>query len=587
MALAASLACATFGLAMLKFLLGLITGVLLVFFFIALLFLALLHFSKKPPIIADNSVLVMRLHDAIPERPPVELPFLNGSRDVTIAGIWSSLRQAAADSYIRAVVVEPEDISAGWAKLEEIRNDLEQFRRSGKPVFAYLRAPTAREYYLALAADRIYLGPSDPLMLKGLRAEIPYLKKTLDKIGVSVDVEHDGKYKDYGDMFTRSDMSPETREVIGSIVDELYGMLVDRIAAARHKSPAEVRTLLDQGPFTAPDARKAGLVDELRYEDQMWGELKDRLHSGEPARVSLQRYSKAPPESAGLNVRHRFAFVVAEGDIVRGDSKDDGTEENGLTSYGFNRLLRQAASDSLVKGVIVRIDSPGGDVAASDEIWREMNLLARKKPLVVSMSDAAASGGYYMAMTGDPIVAYPETQTGSIGVVFGKPNLHGLYDKLGITKDAIERGKHADIDSDYTSLSPDERTVLKQGIDQSYRDFVTKVAAARHRPYDQIEPVAQGRVWLGSQAQRRGLVDELGGLDTAIALLKKKANIAAGDNVALVMYPAHRSLFDLLMKHSQDDLLEGKLRSVFGRIPFHAWMRGGMLRLMPYWVDVR
>jgi len=199
----------------------------------------------------------------------------------------------------------------------------------------------------------------------------------------------------------------------------------------------------------------------------------------------------------------------------------------------------------------------------------------------------AASGGYYMAMNGAPIVAYPETETGSIGVVFGKPNLRGLYNKLGVTKDAIERGRHADIDSDYTSLTPGESALLQQGIDQSYRDFVGKVAAARHRSYDQIEPVAQGRVWLGSQAQPRGLVDRLGGIDVAIDLLKQKANIPASENVALIMYPAHRSLLDLLMKRSQDDALESKLRAVFGRVPFRAWMHGGMLRLMPYWVEVR
>jgi protease-4 len=204
------------------------------------------------------------------------------------------------------------------------------------------------------------------------------------------------------------------------------------------------------------------------------------------------------------------------------------------------------------------------------------------------MSDLAASGGYYMAMTGDPIVAYPGTLTGSIGVVFGKPNLHGLYDKIGVTKDALQRGKHADIDSDYTSLTPDERNILRQGIDESYADFISKVAAARHKSSEQIEPLAQGRVWLGSQAKANGLVDELGGLDTAVELVKKKAGIPASEQVSVVMYPSRRTIFDLLMKRSQpDDILESKLSTVFGRVPFHAWMRGGMLRLMPNWIEVR
>jgi len=568
---------------MLKFLLGLFTGILLVFLGGFLLLIILFQFRDRPPEIAANSALVVRLQGEVPEKPAVELPFFESPRAaITIAGVWTALRRAALDSRIRAVVIEPEGLSVGWAKLEEIRSDVEQFRKSGKPVYAYLRAPTAREYYVALPADRIYLGPEDPLMLKGMRAEALYFQKTLAKLGVSVDVEHDGKYKDFGDMFTRADMSAETREVLNSLVDSLYGNLVDRIAAARRKRPDQVRTLIDQGPFSAPDALQAGLVDQLRFEDQMWGDLRQRLQTGGPNKVPLSRYLKASPQNVP---RNHFALVVAEGDIVRGDPNDDGGE--GLTSYGFDALLRQAAADPQAKGILVRIDSPGGEVTASDEMWREMSLANRKKPVVISMSDVAASGGYYMAMTGDPIVAYPQTETGSIGVVFGKPNLHGLYDKLGVTKDAVERGRNAAIDSDYTSLNPDQRALLQRGIDQSYHEFVSKVATARRRPYADIEPVAQGRVWLGSQAKPRGLVDELGGLDTAIGLLKQKAGIPAGEDVGLLLYPGRRTILDVWLKHSQEDALETRLRPIFGRVPFRAWLRGGMLRLMPEWIEVR
>ena len=573
-----------------KFLIGLVTGIVIVVLGIFLVFFALIHFVReKPPVVANNSVLVLRLEGSIPEKPPVDLATLLGAKSAspTVTGVWMDLRKAAADPHIKAVVLEPEDLSAGWAKLEEFRSDIEQFRKSNKPVYAYLRTPGAREYYVALAADKIYLGDSDRLFLKGLRAELMYFQKTLEKLGVNVEVEHAGKYKDFGDMFTRTNMSPETREVIGSIVDNLYGNLVNQIAAARKKSPDEVRALIDRGPFTAPQALQAGLVDELRFEDQLWGELKDRLHSGDLAKVSIEKYGKVPQDEANLPGKSHIAVVAAQGDIVRGDPSDDGSEEGSLTSYGFDKLLRQVGSDSTIKAVLVRIDSPGGEVTASDEIYREMGLLSKKKPVVISMSDVAASGGYYMALSGDPIVAYPQTETGSIGVVFGKPNLHGLYDKLGITKDAIQQGKHADVDSDYTPLSPDERELLRQGVDDSYKDFVTKVANARHRSYQEIDAVAQGRVWLGSQAQPRGLVDELGGLDAAIALLKKKANIPAGETVAVDLYPAQRSLLDLVMKRSQNDVLDAKLRHVLGNVPFHAWMRGGYLRIMPNWLEVR
>ncbi|MBZ5620245.1 MAG: signal peptide peptidase SppA [Acidobacteriia bacterium] len=570
---------------MAKFFIGLVTGVVLVFLSFILLFAALLRFREKPPQIADNSVLVLRLDGAIPEKPPVELPeFLGGGAPgLTVSNVWMTLRKAAADSHIKALVLEPEGLVAGWAKLEEIRWDVEQFRKSGKPVFAYLRTPGTREYYVALAADRIYTGPEEPVMLKGLRAELMYLKKTLDKIGVSVEVEHAGKYKDFGDMFTRSDMSPETRDVMNSVVDDLYGNLVARISEARKKSSQEVQAIIDQGPFTARQAVKAGLVDELCFEDEMWGALKDKLHSGEPVKLSVEKYLKVPPETG----KSRIALVIGQGDIVRGGADDNGADESSLTSYGFDKLLKQVAADSTIKGVVVRIDSPGGEVTASDDIWRQMNLLSKKKPTVISMSDLAASGGYYMAMTGDSIVAEPGTLTGSIGVVFGKPNLHGLYDKLGITKDSIQRGKHADIDSDYTSLTAEERDKLRQGIDESYQEFLTKVANARHRSIGDIDAVAQGRVWLGSQAKAHGLVDELGGLDTALDMLKKKANIPAGEPITLITYPPRRSIFDVILKRSQEDMLESKLAQVFGRLPFRAWMKGGYLRLMPIWFEVR
>jgi protease-4 len=573
---------------MAKFLAGVAVGIALVLLSFVLLVVVALQFREKPPAIADHSVLVMQLEGELPEKPPLEMPNLLGDDKppVTMVSLWSALEKAAVDTHIQAVVIQPEGLRVGWAKLQELAMDLDRFKKSGKPVFAYLRQPGAREYYLAAGADRIWIGQSEPLMLKGLRAELMYFKKTLDKLGVIVEVEHAGKYKDFGDMFTRSDMSPETKEVMTPILDDLYGGLVARIAAGRKKSPDEVRAIIDQGPFTATQALKAGLVDSLQFEDEMWGGIKDRIKS-EPNKVSLDKYRKVTPESLGLAGKSRIALVVGQGDIVRGSSSDDGSED-ALTSYGFTRLLRQVRNDSGIKGVIVRIDSGGGEVTASDEIWREMNLLSKKKPMVISMSDAAASGGYYMAMTGDPIVAYPATLTGSIGVVFGKPNLRGLYDKVGVTKDGLQRGKRAGIDSDYRSLTPDEREVLVRGIDESYRDFVGKVAAARRRRPDEIEPVAQGRVWLGSQAKHCDLVDEIGGFDRAVEMLKAKAKIPATERVSISVYPGRRSLLDLLVKKSsQDEAIEAKVRAVVGRVPYRAWMQGGYLRILPFALDVR
>jgi protease-4 len=575
---------------MAKFLFGLITGVVLCVAGVFLLFFALARsFRESAPAVAQNSVLQLQLSGGIPESPPVEVPFgaLAERSAPTVTSIWMMLREAAVDARVKAVVLEPESLSVGWGKLEEFRADLERFKKSGKPLFAFLKTPGAREYYLASAADRIYLGPTDWLNLKGMRVELMYFKNTLDKVGVDVQVEHDGKYKDFGDMFTRTSMSPETREVMTSVVDDLYGNLVSRIAPARKKAPDEMRTLIDQGPFLANDALHDGLIDQLSYEDQMFADLRQKVNSGELHKISSGKYQKVPADSLGLEGSHHIAMLVGDGDITRGSSDDDGASDEGIRATGFNKLLRRIGGDSSVDGVVVRIDSPGGDAVASDEIWREMNLLSKKKPVVISMSDTAASGGYYMAMTGDPVVAYPGTLTGSIGVVFGKPNLHGLYDKLGITKDMIARGRFAAIDSDYSDLSPAELAKLKEGIDANYHDFVAKVAQARRRPFDQIEPLAQGRVWLGDQAKERGLVDELGGIDRALELVKQKARIPASENVAIVMYPARRSILDLLFGRAQDSMIESRLRRLVKDWPPELWAKGGLLRIMPYGVNAQ
>jgi protease-4 len=577
---------------MAKFLIGLLTGVILTFLLAVVVVFSLARFgTERRPSIPSNATLLLQLHGEIPERPPVEYPaFFQQQTASTVKDIWELLRKAAVDTRIQAVVLEPQNLDAGWGKLEELRADLEQFRKtSGKPLIAYLKGAGTREYYLATAADHIYMGPEEILDLKGLRAQMMYFRGTLDKLGVQMEIEHAGKYKDFGDMFTRTDMSPETREVLNSVLDDVYGRMVSVIAKARKKSPDEIRATLEDGPFLAKQAASKGLVDSLIYEDQMFGELQRRLKSGDLRKVSHREYVKVPASSLNLEGRPKVAFLVGQGGITRGSPSDDGMAEDGITAEGFNKLLRRVGNDASIRGVIVRIDSGGGDAIASDEIWREMNELAKRKPLVVSMSDAAASGGYYMAMTGDPIVAYPGTYTGSIGVVFGKPNAHGLYDKLGVSIDGLKRGRFADIDSTYRPLTPPEREKLRQGIDATYRAFVSKVAEARKRPYDQIEEIAQGRVWLGSQAKSMGLVDELGGIDRAIDLVKEKAKIGKDEKVTIVSYPPRRSIFEVAFGRSSDNVFESRLGPL-GKV-LKEWQSRlsmqGMLQVMPYTIEIR
>jgi protease-4 len=578
-----------------KFLLGLLTGAVVTVLIIVIGVFAIASLRTKPSAIADGSTLILHLSGDAPETPPVDvsIPFLQPRAPVTVENIWSMLRHAAADPRIKAVVFEPSGATVGWAKMQEIRADLEQFRKSGKPLIAYLRTASTRDYYMASACSKIYMAPVDQLDLKGVGLELMYFKNTLDKLGVHVDVEHVGKYKDYGDQFERTSMSPETNEVMSSLVDEYYADLVNTIAKGRGRTPAAIRAVIDDGPFLAKQAKATGLVDGLRYEDEVFGELKTTLHQTELKKTSEHEYAEAPDNSAGTD---RIAFVVGEGSITRGDSEASTlSTDNGLESEAFDKMLNRVANDKNIKGVIVRIDSPGGEVPASDDMWRAMNELHKKKPVVISMSDDAASGGYYMAMSGDTLVAYPGTITGSIGVVFGKANLHGLYDKLGITKDSVSRGRFARIESDYESLTDVERAKLREDIDSDYEDFVGKVAVARKKPVSVIEPLAQGRVWLGDQAKANGLVDELGGLDRAIELIKAKSRIPAGNKVSLVLYPAKRSVFDLLFRSNPDADAEAMLSGV-GLAPLRrawhdaslrVWMRGGMLRMMPFSIQIK
>ncbi len=573
---------------MAKFLIGVVTGVVLVIVFVVITVFAVVPGREKPPTIAAGSTLMLQLDGEMPERAPVELPipFLQQRESMTVENVWSILRVAAADSRIKAIVLEPRNLAMGWAKLQEVRGDLEQFKKSGKLLYAYLKTPGTREYYLATAANRVYMAPEDELNMKGMRFELTYFRNTLDKLGVQVEIEHAGKYKDFGDMFTRSSMSPETREVLNSVMDGLFGHLVDTIAAGRNKTPEQIRATIDEGPFMSTQALAAGLVDGLKYEDEFYAELKDKLHSGDLKKVSAREYVRVPEKLVGLGGTQRIALVTGEGGITRDGETSGFSTDDGFNSEDFDKLLRRVADDNAIKGVIVRVDSPGGEVFASDAILREMTLLGKKKPLVISMSDTAASGGYYVAITGDPIIAYPGTITGSIGVVFGKANLKGLYDKVGLTKDFLSRGRFATIDSDYEPLSPAGRQKLREGIDANYKSFVTKVAQARRRKFEEIEPLAQGRVWLGSQAKERGLVDELGGLDRAIELVKEKAKIPRSEKVTLVAYPPRKSIFDVLFGRPAEGLAESQISKFLKSWQARLWMCGGLMRVMPFSLEI-
>jgi protease IV len=578
-----------------NFLIGLVIGILLCGLTLLILVFAMVRFAgsfaNRPVSVADGSTLVLDLEGEVPERLPADIPIpiFQNQTPLSVEQVWDTFRRAATDPRIRGILFEPHGLDIGWGKMQEIHDEIVQFKKSGKPIITYLHGPTAREYYLASATDKIVVSPEDSIDLKGLRAESMYFKDTLDKIGVKADVVHAGKYKDAGDVLTQTSMSPETREVLNAILDQYYGDLIATIADGRKKQPDAVRTLLDDGPFLARDAAADGLIDVLGYEDQAVGEMQIRLKQPELKKVSSKAYVKAAPASVG---GRRIALVVGDGMITQGSGNETADDES-FTATGFIKLLKEVENDSSIQGVILRIDSPGGDAVASDEMLHEAKNLSKKKPLVISMSDEAASGGYYVAVTGDPIVAYPNTLTGSIGVIFARFNLHGLYDKLGVNDQILSRGRYAEIDSPYTPLTPDEREKITGQIDAFYRAFVSHVADGRKRPFDQIEPLAQGRVWLGAQAKQNGLVDQLGGLDRAIEILKQQAHMSPSERVTLVPYPGQRSVFDLLFRSRTDVLsdleihrAEDRIGKILGKLPWEVLSQRGFLKVMPYSVNV-
>lgn len=578
-----------------KFLLGIVAGFVIAGVTAVVLFFAAVKFARRAPAPPEAAWLSLRLGGDLPELQPLVLPLpaLESKAPLTVGEVWSALRRAARDPRIKGVLLRPQRMATGWGKLEEIRTGIEEVRKAGKPVHAWLASPGTREYYLASAADRISMAPEDVLDLRGLRVEAMYVKGTLDKLGVEVEVEHAGKYKDAGDMFTRTGMSPETREALNAILDDQYERLCQTLAASRKSSPEKIRALIDGGPYVAPKAVSAGLIDDLVYEKDAVQKLEESAagkEKGNVTELAARDYVRIPPDAKGKRVR-QVALLVAQGGILRSAPAELFGEQQAITPKGIEQQAKLIEKDPSIRGVIVRVDSPGGDAVASDEILEHLKRLSKKKPVVFSMSDVAASGGYYMAMTGDPIVAYPGTITGSIGVIYGKANLHGLYGKIGINKEILKRGQFADLDSDFQKLTPEGRARLRETIDFIYAGFLKRVSEGRRKKVEEIEPFAQGRVWSGQRALRHGLIDATGGLDAALGLLRRKAGIADDEMVRLVVFPSPRSWFDIWFRPAPSDesAWDAETALLARRLPagLAPWLAGGFLRVLPYQIRIQ
>jgi protease-4 len=544
-----------------KFLLGILVGVLvcvLLGVFAVGVFGAIASFRERKPTVSDNSTLVLRLSGPIEEIPEPSfdfpLPGMPKTNTLSVLDLHGMLRRAAKDPKIRSVLLEPRRPAIGWGRLQEIQTALAEFKKSGKPLYAHLSFPSAVDYMLAASADRVFLMHDDVVDVKGLRAEATFFKGSLEKLGAEFEVETAGKYKDAGTPFTRKDLSPESREVLNALLDAYYSTMVDTIAKGRKRTPDQVRAAIDQGPWTAKQALALGMVDGIKAMDEVEKELDAKAGRKEFKRIAADDYHRSRPGRGG---RQRIAILTGQGSILRGEA-DFNTDL--MVSGSLIKQIRKVRDDSDIVGVVFRVNSGGGDAVASEEILREVKLLSQKKPLVISFSDVAASGGYYVACTGDPIVAYPNTITGSIGVIYSKIHLRGFYDKIGMSKDLVTRGKMAGYDSDYVKLDEVGRGKLKELIAEIYGNFLDRVATARKRPVSDIEPLAQGRVWTGTQAKERGLVDELGGLDTAVELVKKKAKLT-GKDLPLVLYPRPKSLLEQIFTAQTEEAEAAEARA--------------------------
>jgi protease-4 len=565
--------------------------------FVSIAAIALMYLLvSRGPAVPSAATLVLRPGGELEEVIPDDVVGQVFGRDVkTVHGFVEGLQKAKRDPRIKSVLLMPSTLSSPyWAKVQELRDAVLDFRESGKTVVAFLEYGGDREYYLATAADRVYLLPSSPLDLTGVASYEIFLRGTLDKIGAYPDFLHIGDYKTAVNQLTEKQFTPAHREMSESLNRDMYQQLVRGIADARKKSEADVRALIDQGPFLPEDALRLGLVDDLAYEDQLDDRVPElRDGTQEIRRIEGSDYQRIRAESVGFRPRSRIAVLYAVGTIVSGRSAFDPVNGPVVGSDTIVEQIRRVRDDSSIRAIVLRIDSPGGSSIASDVIWRELMITRDERPsrpLITSMSDLAASGGYYIAMPGQVIVAHPGTLTGSIGIYTGKIAIGGTLGKVGVTTETVTSGANADIYSPFAPFTPPQRARVQDYMQGFYDSFVEKAAESRKTTPEKIDAVAQGRVWTGQQAREHGLVDALGGLGTAVRIAKERAGIDADEDVELVIYPARRSIYEALTEQfgsgplSAWSLLAGAEQRAIAALtmPARLFRRGEPLALMPF-----
>jgi protease-4 len=517
---------------------------------------------SKKSLPAGKLVLEVNLEQGVveyaPDNPLVEL--LTG-RKPRLRQLIEALERASTDDHVVGLVAQIGQAPIGLAQIQELRDAVRAFRAKGKRAVAFSETfgevgPGTGSYYLATAFDEIVMQPSGDVGLTGLISETPFIRGTFDLLDITPRFDHRYEYKNAMNMFTEKKFTPPHREALGKVLASMHGQIVRGIAQGRGLPADEVKSLIDRGPFLGQEAVTAKLVDRLAYRDEVFAALKQK---NDDARVLyLAKYMDAVGKEEGHGAT--LALVHGVGPVTRGNS--DFNPASGAVTMGSATVagaIRAAAQDKDVKAILFRVDSPGGSYVASDTIWREVGE-ARKagKPVIVSMGNVAGSGGYFVAMGADKIVAQPGTITGSIGVLGGKPVTEKAWEKIGITWDEVHFGANAGMWSGLKDYSPTEWARFEAWLDRVYGDFTSKVADGRKLPKEKVLQVAKGRIWSGEDAKALGLVDELGGYAVAIKVAREMAKIPADAKVQLKPFPAPKKPWQQFLEEGPDSSERGQ-----------------------------
>ncbi|MFH6982642.1 signal peptide peptidase SppA [Marinoscillum luteum] len=546
-------------MAFLRNLLATIVGLFIFCFLLIFLLGSIAASSESIPHVEDNSVLHLNLSGVVVEKAvddPLQELLGGGPAPISLLDLLAAIDAAAYDDRIRGIYIEPQFLSAGYSSLQEIRDAIIDFKSSGKFVHAYGEYISEGDYYLVSVADSIYLNPQGSLEFNGLTAGVTFFKGLFDKLEIEPEIFRVGEYKSFVEPFIRKSMSEENRRQLTELITSVHDTYLQNVSATRGISVDALKEISDQMKVRLPeDAARAGLVSKVAYEDEMVDLLKSEVGLGAGEDLTLITFDKyMKTTSASSLSSNKIAVIVANGDIVMGEIDD------AVGSDQFAKEIRKARESSSVKAIVLRVNSPGGSLTASDIIWREIMLTKGKKPIIASMSDVAASGGYFIAMPCDTIVAQPNTITGSIGI-FGLLFNFGdfLENKLGITNESVSTGEFSDLMTVTRSLTEYERSIIQNQVEEGYRTFVTKAAQGRQMPVEELMKHAGGRVWSGTQAKERGLVDVLGSFDTAVKIAAEKAGIM-GD-YRLSFYPRQKPLLEKMLT----DLSEAEVKIFAGQ----------------------